>query len=225
MNIFRDGNVFLGYSDMNIEQNSYQSLFALANQMRERLGKHSYLLDNYLSLLFAGICEIPVSDAYEAGIRASVKYLDITMSVVDNLQPLGDRDYKIYGKAFSAADKLDIDSFSEPTTRTELLYCCMADDYFIDALNCYIETQGQYLQKILESSSICRLYDRIKNIAGEAVLEILNLKIKHSFLTATSAFIFTQGFANDLLSHLTNCDPQSNKRIFQLLIDKTGMDN
>ena len=50
-------------------------------------------------------------------------------------------------------------------------------------------------------------------------METLNLRLKQRFLTAPLVPVFVQGATNDLLYCLLHRDSETNKQIFQLLVD------
>lgn len=50
-------------------------------------------------------------------------------------------------------------------------------------------------------------------------MEMLNLRLKQRFLTAPLVTVFVQGATNDLLYCLLHRDSETNKQIFQLLVD------
>ena len=63
-------------------------------------------------------------------------------------------------------------------------------------------------------------YEQIINIVGEPIMEKLELKLKQRFLVSPLVSIYTQGFINDFLDRLTTRDIETNKQIFQLILDK-----
>lgn len=71
----------------------------------------------------------------------------------------------------------------------------------------------------LDEVLLHELFTEISETAGEERMGALNLALKERFLFAPLAACFAQGFMTDLLSRLAIRDIQTNKQIFQLLLD------
>lgn len=68
-------------------------------------------------------------------------------------------------------------------------------------------------------SAINNLYDNIAHLIGEDPIDELNKAIKERFFLVPALLAYIQGFTNDLLLCLTHLDENSNKRVFQLLME------
>ena len=63
------------------------------------------------------------------------------------------------------------------------------------------------------------LYRRISEVVGETQMETVSLRLKQRFLTAPLVPVFVQGAINDLIYCLLHRDSETNKQIFQLMMD------
>lgn len=214
MNIFKEKSDFIGRYDLETE-NSFYSFFCLAEQIRSKLGTQGYLLDHYLSLIFTELQQTYDPNDTNADFEPKHPYQALCMSILDGGEK--EKDHSLYFKTLSSAiHSIKNTVYQEYSTKLELLYSSMADDFFDDAICKYINKQSLFIDLI----QLSELYEQISHIVGTSLMETLTLKLKQKFLPVPRVTLFAQGFINDLLNRLTTRDIETNKQIFQLILDR-----
>lgn len=223
MNIFKNSDSFFGCLDSGSTEDSLLSLFKLAKQIRQRMGKQGYLLDCYLSLVFEGaICELTF-DAADEGTRTGSEFQSLLFHVMDGTEPkhphpLYQRVREVYEQH---TDKL---VFQERYTNLCQLLFPLADEIMKYAAGKYVEEHKSDLNSMVDIIRVQELYDQISHLAGESMMEELNQKIKQRFLIVPVTSAFAQGFTDELLFKLTSRDHETSKQMFQLLLDSMPSD-
>lgn len=218
MNIFKTRDSFFGCLNSGAAEDSLLSLFKLAKQIRQRLGRRGYLLDCYLSLIFEGLTSGVAYDAADEGSQAGGDSQRFFFSLLDDTEPkqshpLEKRMREIYDQQ---AELLD---FQERYTRLCLLLFSAADELQAQATMDFVREKVNSLSGVVDEVRLQELFDQIAHLAGEALLEELNSKIRQRFLIAPMAVVFAQGMTDDLLYRLISRDQETSKQMFQLLLD------
>ena len=223
MNIFQNRDSLFGCLDSEVVSDSLLSLFRLAKQIRLRLGKQGYLLDNYLSHIFMGLDRGLASNAAEEGNDVSSTFQRLFFHLLDGTEP--SKPHPLYPRMREVyeqhADKL---AFQERYTNLCQLMFPLADELMAYATAEFVKEQDNNLNGVVDGVYLRELYDKISHLAGEAMMEELNQKIKQRFLIAPQAVAFAQGFTDELLCKLANRDHETSRQMFQLLMDSLPSD-
>ncbi len=184
-----------------------------------KLGRQAYLLDSYLSLFMEGANAIL---AYEAGSDGFERGGELRSLCFDMLDRGGaEKDHPFYDTALNTLiGRVDIMRCQERQTRMNLPYATLADEFLPFAVKHFLREAESRIGDNCDAPKLTDLYRRISEAAGEALMETLNLRLKQRFLTAPMVPVFVQGATNDLLYCLLHRDSETNKQIFQLLMDK-----
>ena len=219
MKIFETHEGFSGRFDPDSTGGTLQSLLTLAGDIRSKLGRQGYLLDNYLSLFLEGANAML---AYEAGSDGFERGGELRSLCFDVLDRDGtERDHPFYNTALNALiGRVDIMRCQERQTRMNLLYASLADEFLPFAVKHFLREAESRIGDNCDIPKLTDLYQRISEAVGETKMETLNLRLKQRFLTAPLVTVFVQGATNDLLYCLLHRDSETNKQIFQLLMDK-----
>ena len=216
MNIFTEKKDFIGKYDKGTEEQSLQSIFALASHIRTNLGKQSYLIDYYLSTFFNVAKQLTGFHATEDGFESACTYQRLCL---DSIKP-EDKNHSLYQKSLPLRIKeLTFETQQELDTKINLRYIALADEFLDDAINHYIAKQKSSLVGIFDEIELRNLYDQISQIIGESLMENLNLKLKQKFLSPPIILSFKHGYMNDLLYRLSYRDIETSKQVFQLVLD------
>lgn len=223
MNIFKNRDSFLGCLDSGVTEDSLLSLFKLAKQIRQRLGKQGYLLDCYLSLIFEGANYQLTFEAADEGARTGGTFQRLLFHVLDGTEPkdphpLYQRMREVYEQN---TDKL---VFQEQYTNLCQLLFPLADEIMAFATNKFVQEHKSDLNSVVDIIRLQELYDQISHLAGESMMEELNRKIKQRFLIVPLASAFVQGFTDELLFKLATRDNETSKQMFQILLDSMPED-
>lgn len=219
MNIFESHEGFSGRFDPDSTGGTLLSLLTLAGDIRSKLGRQGYLLDSYLSLFLEGANAML---AYEAGSDGFERGGELRSLCFDVLDRDGtEKDHPFYDTALNALiARMDTMRYQERQTRMNLLYAALADEFLPFAVKHFLREAEHRINDNCDIPKLTDLYRRISEAVGEALMETLNLRLKQRFLTAPMVPVFVQGATNDLLYCLLHRDSETNKQIFQLLMDK-----
>ena len=219
MNMFESHEGFSGRFDPDSTGGSLLSLLTLARDIRLKLGRQGYLLDSYLSLFLEGANAML---AYEAGSDGFERVGELRSLCFDVLDRDGtEKDYPFYDTALNAlTGRADIMRCQERQTRMNLLYASLADEFLPFAVKHFLREAESRIGDNCDIPKLTDLYRRISEVAGETQMETLNLRLKQRFLTAPLIPVFVQGATNDLLYCLLHRDSETNKQVFQLLMDR-----
>ncbi len=218
MNIFEHRNSFFGSLAGEVTDGSLLSLFQLAKQIRQRMGKQGYLLDCYLSLFFEGVSSALAFDAADEGFQSGGELQKLCFHALDGTEP--EKEHPFYRRVKEAyAGQEGLLSYQERYTRLCLLFFPLADEMMAYATARFLEDREAALNGVVDEIRLQELYNQISYLAGESMMEELNRRLKQQFLIAPLAAVFAQGFTDDLLDGLTYRDQETSKQMFQLLLD------
>lgn len=219
MNIFHHTDSFFSCPGSGVTEDSLLSIFKLAKQIRLRLGKQGYLLDHYLSIIFEGMSGGQLAfESADEGFRTGGELQGLLFHVLDGTEPqhahsLYPRIKELYEQY---ADKL---IFQERYTNLSILLLFWADEAMVDSTGKFIKEQVTNIGGSVDIIRVQEIYDQISHIAGESMLEELNQRIKQRFIIAPASALFAQGFTDELLYKITYRDIETNRQMFQLLMD------
>ena len=218
MNIFETQSGLTGRFDPESTGRTLLSLFTLARDIRVRLGKQGYLLDSYLSLFLEGANAMMAYEAGNDGFERGCELRSLCFDVLD--RDSKDKDHPFYDTALNTLiARMDTMRYQERQTRMNLLYAALADDFLPFAVKHFLREAESRIGDNCDIPKLTDLYQRISEAVGETLMETLNLRLKQRFLTASLVPVFVQGATNDLLYCLLNRDSETNKQIFQLLME------
>lgn len=218
MNIFKHRDSFYDCPDGRVGTDSLLPLFKLAKQIRLRLGRQGYLLDNYLTLFFDGISANIPSDATLQGIELGGKIQRLLYQVMDGAEsekhhPLYQRIREVYEQ------QKDSLIFQEKHTNFCLLLFPLADEIMNYYTSLFIKELENESAGAVDMVCFRGLYEQISQMVGEHYMEELNTQLRQRFLIVPIALSFAQGLTYDLLYKLTSRDPETSRQMFQLLLD------
>ena len=200
MNIFETHEGFSGRFDPDSTGGTLLSLLALAGDIRLKLDRQAYLLDSYLSLFMEGANAML---AYEAGSDGFERGGELDRDGTE-------KDHPFYDTALNALiGRVDIMRCQERQTRMNLLYATLADEFLPFAVKHFLREAESRIGDNCDIPKLTDLYRRISEAVGKTLMETLNL-----------VPVFVQGATNDLLYCLLHRDSETNKQIFQLLMEE-----
>jgi len=224
MNIFQNEDSFIGCLDSSITEDSLVSIFRLAKQIQLRLGKQGYLLDCYLSLFLEGMAAGLTSEIADDGFMAEGRLHGILLHVLNGTEPMKTHIIYEWGREYYE-QHVENYQFQECYTNQCLLMFPLADKIMINLTNKFVEEQGHNLNRDIDIVRVRELYNQISHLAGEAIMEELNERLRRRFLIAPLAMAFAQGMTDELLYRLTGRDLETSKQMFQLFMDRLPVDD
>ncbi|MCB6366347.1 hypothetical protein LI291_09195 [Intestinibacillus massiliensis] len=221
MNIFESHEGFSGRFDPDSTGGTLLSLLTLAGDIRLKLGRQGYLLDSYLTLFLEGANAML---AYEAGSDGFERGGELRSLCFDVLDRDGEeKDHLFYDTALNTLiARMDMIRYQERQTRMNLLYATLADEFLLFAVKHFLREAESRIGDGCDIPKLMCLYRRISEVVGEPLMETLNLRLKQRFLIVPIVPVFVQGATNDLLYCLLNRDSETDKQVFQLLIDSVN---
>lgn len=221
MRMFEKRNNILGYFDMECPKDSVQNLIELASDIRKKLGKQGYLIDNYLSIVLQTANN---TLAYEAACEGSEKASElrrICFDVIDGKE--AQKEHPFYSSVKQSYDEQTY-TYQERVTTMYLYYIPLADIFMKYVTQLFIKEQNEKLDIFLDDIKLSQLYEKITQLIGKEIMKNLNQIIKQRFFIAPVVACFMQGLTNDLLYSLNYRDRETSKQIFQLLMDALTKD-
>lgn len=219
MNIFHHTDSFFSCPDSGVTEDSLLSIFKLAKQIRLRLGKQGYLLDHYLSMIFEGMSGGQLAfESADEGFRTGGDLQGLLFHVLDGTEP--QHKHPLYSRTKELYEQyVDKLIFQERYTNLSILLFFLADEAMADSTGKFLKEQKTSIGGSVDIIRVREVYDQISHIAGESMLEELNQRIKQRFIITPASAMFTQGFTDELLYKLTYRDIETNRQMFQLLMD------
>lgn len=116
--------------------------------------------------------------------------------------------------------------YQERQTQQDIYCVALAGDYLEHAAQSFAKKQRKAMQAASDIVYLRDLHRKISAlIGGEEQLEQLNLLIRQRFLIVTPMMGFLQGLTNDLIYSFVYRDAETNRQVFQLVLDsETGGD-
>lgn len=216
MNVFEVKQTYLGEVNEEAMNDAFAEFMNLAKAIRERLGAHKYLLEQYLLGLLHAVSSIPCIDTASDAENFSSYCRRIyrqTMRGDTPTVPLGHR-MRSYMEAHPFA------SLKEHT-RMEIYMTELFDfnlEYAIGQYQDYLDTcQSSFFDR----NEIAELYRNIvRLLESESDMDRLNALLAQRFLLVKPIPLFIQAYTQDLLGSLLYRDPQSDRSVLQLLLDR-----
>jgi len=218
MNIFHDKSSIFGEVEVLQLNNALLEFFKQASEIRQLLGKQAYLLDEYISSLLEAANQTVVVSPASAGFEIDPGQLNrICLSILHGDEKENEHPFYQQAKKFIVEHPLP---FQELSTKFSIYCALLVNDF----LNFSIE---RYQKKLEDDYSlaidICDFHELFQNICsllgGEELMEQLNLLFRERFLIATAMQIYLQGMTNHLMYALTTRDRETQKYVFQILLD------
>lgn len=218
MYIFETYEGFSGRFDPDSTGGTLLSLLTLARDIRLKPGRQGYLLDSYLPPFLEGTNAMLAYEAGSDGFERGGALRSLCFDVLD--RDGTEKDHPFYDTALNTLiARMDIMRCQERQTRMNLLYAALADEFLPFAVKHFLREAESRIGDSCDIPKLTDLYRCISKAAGETLMETLNLRLKQRFLTAPLVPVFVQGATNDLLYCLLHRDSETNKQIFQLLME------
>lgn len=223
MNIYETQTGFSEGFNPTSAEGTLLSLLTMARDIRLKLGRQGYLLDSYFSLFLEGANAVFASDAAVEGFECGNELRSLCFKIID--QNCLKKEYPSYITAPRVQIALlNTLHFQERHTKMNLLYATFSDDLLSFATKRFLEDIDDQIGIVCDGPKMNELFNQISAVVDESVMETFHLRLKQRFLIAPLTTIFVQGLTNDLFCCLTNRDSETNKQIFQLLMDSIPKD-
>ncbi len=210
--IFENERKLLGEDEYDSADYSLIPLLREAASIRKQMGRKGYLLDAYLSDFLEAVTPLSDYEACEEGFSDAGEFRDLCRKAAEQ-RPTDPAVQEVYG------ENSWISSFQESSTRTELLQALCLDRQLPVFIRNFMNKWRNKIGGELDVPAFQELYQRITDEVGENVMEKFNLHLKQRFMIAPCLGMFLQGMTCDLLLALITEDMETNRRVFQILMD------
>lgn len=218
MNIFENQSGILGGpTDPRSVERAFNALFNAARSVRAKLGENSYLADRYIESILKTFTAVDMPQVADDGfdgigplLRRCQELLE-EMTCGKGVSPFSER---------ASLYLPHLKKFRERRTRLMLLECAMFPTFCDEACAAYAERLNDAVDQECDQITTRGYYDDMAALlGGEAELEALNAAIKDTFLRITHMQVYFQAAGNAIADLLQECDEQTSKSIFTLLLD------
>ena len=102
------------------------------------------------------------------------------------------------------------------------IYCALLVNVFLNfSVERYHEKLEDAYSRAVDICDLRELFRSICSLLGsEELMEQLNLLFRQRFIIATAMQIYLQGMTNQLIYSLTTRDRETQKQVFQILLDE-----
>lgn len=209
---------FYGRGDPASWNAALRDFFALAADMKSRLGDQGYLLGGHLQMLLSVVAAIPLAQVSLEGF-GSGKELAGAIRRIMRGEPGGDNPMYEKAKAYIEEHPLP---WQESYTRHSLYFAALFGDYAEVAAEEYQWGLAEHMRTHAHLDTV-KLEQRRSEICGllndsEDMVRLEGL-FRRCFLFVVPMTGFMQGMADELLSVLMSRDEETSKLIFQLLLE------
>jgi ribosomal protein L31 len=209
MNIFENESGILGSVSVDNLKRSFKEFLQQATEIRIKLGKQRYLLDNYLTYLFEATNGILAYEAASEGFETESTLNSLCAEILRGDSKSNDHPFYEQVKAFIDAHPL---KYQESFTRLSLYDIMLSCSYLESVYEQYYTDLVTDIRDFLDIVDLNNLYDKICEALGGLFCQ--------RFLIVKAMDTFLQGMTNQLLYSLTYRDRETSKQVFQLLLDE-----
>lgn len=217
MNIFKEAEGIIGELSLNQVQNTMEEFWKQASCIHKRLERKSYLLVNYLDLLFNAVNHQLAFDAADEGFSKLSEYRKLLLSIVEGKDDF--KEHPLYAMAKEYIENYPV-GYQECHTKISVYLAGLANEIFSINIAKFTTKEANELYCNIDFVRIQELYNRIIiHIGSEEPMERLNFLFRQRFIIAPLVTVFLQGFNNDLIYILLHRDDETHRQIFQLFYE------
>ena len=198
MDIFQ---YFLSHHDENVS--AFSDVFRTAKEFHQLLGRKSYLLDHYLSMLFRLITEMDFC-ILEDKIYQTISELQKKM--LDDLE--------------NNVNSIHIFDCQEPATQQELCWTALADTLLEQALTDFQNQTVSTYQGVVDLVDLKQTEQKLIDLLGKDSWEQFQQKLIHCFLPCSLMQLFRQGIIIEITKCFLSRDLETDQEIFRLYLKR-----
>lgn len=196
MDIFQ---YFLSHHDENVS--AFSDVFRTAKEFHQLLGRKSYLLDHYLSMLFRLITEMDFC-ILEDKIYQTISELQKKM--LDDLE--------------NNADSIPMFNCQEPATQQELCWTALADTLLEQALIDFLKQNTLIYHTAIDLVDLKQREQKLIDLLGKDSWEQFQQALIQCFLPCSLLQLFCQGFIIEITKRFLSRDLETDQEVFRLYL-------
>ncbi len=191
--------------------------FTISRRIKQKLGDKSYKLDQYLGWILEIANSRLAGDAAEDGCRYFNELRCLCRDILDYEAIAKDHEFYQTAKEFIENHRFP---YKEKHTLLEL-YCALLTPQFTDyAVKKFTEDVKRRVNRKIDTILVVQYSELIIDIVGEEEMIALNKAITDRFIISSILNSFLQAITNEYLYCLLHRDPETSKRIFQLMMEE-----
>lgn len=198
MDIFQH---FLSYQSENTS--TFSDIFRTARGFHQLLGRKSYLLDHYLSMLFRLITE-----------------MDFCILEDKIYQAISELQKKILDDLESNADSIPAFDCQEPATQQELCWTALADTLLEQALTDFQNQTVSTYQGVVDLVDLKQTEQKLIDLLGKDSWEQFQQKLIHCFLPCSLMQLFRRGIIIEITKRFLSRDLETDQETFRLYLKR-----
>lgn len=216
MNIFMETEDYMKGLSIDSIIESDTEFFTILKRIRERLGVKQYLLDRYVKNTLEAINFRSAYECAEAGEDKSATLRRLCIKVLDGQC---DESHPMYSAIKNEMEKYRT-VFQERGTLCAIVFTIVFPDYLKLVTQQFIEVETNDKLFGVDVLRQQELFNIISGIVGEQEMECLNFAIKRRFLIVPAINNFLQGLSNEYLDSFLRRDEETERHVFQILLDE-----
>ncbi len=199
---------------------SGKELLRLIREWREKLGTKCGLLDDYLAAVLNTIVDTTgVCISAEEGFDNELSELRGILRQIKDREENEVREHPFYPQI---RRYMDAHPFPQDSLYYETYCVGLFQEYFMFALQCYMDRCHSKFQAELEANNVLQLREALlfsdADITEEAI-DYLNRLISLTFMWITPSGVFMQGMLDQIMYSLLARDKRSGRYVFQRVLD------
>lgn len=217
MNIFKESEGFLRNETLESFFSQGEDFFPVMRSLRERLGNKRYLLYNYVEVILEATIQQTAYAYAEEGFTAFVELRRICTNILDGSSS---KKHPIYPIVKEVIEKYQ-HTYQERETLRSLASAAVFQEFKKFQARKFLKNKTTELDAIIDSVKQQELFSNITQIIGEHEMELLNTSLKQTFFFVPAIEAYLQGMTIDYVYCLAYRDPETEKLIFQILLEDT----
>lgn len=196
---------------------AFADFLDLSRRIRDKLGRQSYLFDQYLSMLFKATKVKYTQVVADLGYQGESPMLLMCMEIVRNKPKTTEN--PLYDRMKSYIDGNPL-PYQEDGIKRDVYYAMLSGEFLEQAVKLFEEDLAGWFRDAVDIIDLRDLYRKVCAALGsEDEMEKLHLLFRQRFIIATPVAIFMQGATSNLIDALLCRDPETSKQVFQLILD------
>ena len=216
MNIFKDEEDICGrYFPVELNK-ATEDFFNISRKIRQKLGGKSYKLDQYLGWVLEIANSKLAVDAAEDGRRYFSEFRGLCKAILDYEPEVKNHEFYQTAKRFIEDHRYP---YKEKHTLLEIYFVLLTPQFTNYAVKKFIEDVKQALSQEIDTILVAQHSKLIVDLVGEDEMVALNRAITGRFIISSTLNSFLQAITNEYLYCLLHRDPETSKRVFQLIME------
>lgn len=217
MNQFDSMEGILGDTRTQHLKRAFADFLDLSRCIRDKLGRQSYLFDQYLSMLLKAAKVKYTQVVADHGFQSESPMFLMCMEILRHKPKATENPLYDHMKTYIDANPLP---YQEDYTKRDVYYSMLSGALLEQAVRLFEEDLTVQFREVVDIVDLRDLYGKVCAALGsDDEMEKLHLLFRQRFIIATPVAIFMQSVTSQLIDALLCRDPETSKQVFQLIFD------